>query len=78
MLVIQFTALLIKMFCTNSYVDGFILVCVDLSKRKVRIFLYFTQQKIVLSGVRPLVEFYQTYPPDTAELSSEDDTQRLG
>ena len=23
------------MFCTNSYVDGFILVCVDLSKRKV-------------------------------------------
>ena len=41
-------------------------------------FLYFRQQKIVLSGVRPLVEFYQTYPPDTAELSSEDDTQRLG
>ena len=32
---IQITALLIKIVCTNSYVDDFILVCVDLSKRKV-------------------------------------------
>ena len=42
-----------------------------------RIFVFYTT-KDFMSGVRPWIEFYPTDPPDTAALSSADDTQRLG